>query len=130
MPGMPADRCEELRRLYLEEGVGVVVIGARLGRSAATISNWLRRCGIPTRSGRFRQREVPRALLEQLYSVEQLPMRQIARQLGVSIGTITSRRRAYGIPDRPAKVGRAGRRKRAEANAVVDPENSLHFRQP
>jgi hypothetical protein len=92
--------CEELRRLYLEEGLGVARIGAALGRSASTISLWLRRCGIATRSGRFRRADVPRGLLERLYLAEALPLREVAARLGVSVGTVSNRLRAYGIPRR------------------------------
>jgi IS30 family transposase len=100
MAGQIQLTCEELRRLYLDEGMGVARIGAIAGRSASTISIRLQRCGIPTRSGRFRRAEVPRALLEQLYLVEALPLREIAGRLGVSVGTVSNRLRAYGIPRR------------------------------
>ncbi len=92
--------CSELRRLYLDEGLGVKAIGARLGCSAPTVSNWLRQCGIPTRTGRFRPREVPQAQLEQLYCDEGLSLDAIAARLGVSVGTVNNRLRAYGIPRR------------------------------
>ena len=110
MAFQPASTCAELHRLYLEDGLGVVAVGRRLGCSAATISNWLRRCSIPTRSGRFQARAVSRALLEQLYSVEQLPLQAIAQRMGVSVGTINNRRRAYGIPKRGLKTYISGGR--------------------
>ena len=100
----PASSCAELHHLYIDEQLGVVAIGGKLGCSAATVSNWLRRCGIPTRSGRFQARVVSETLLEQLYSVEALPLHEIARRLGVSVGTINNRRRAYGIPKRGSKT--------------------------
>jgi uncharacterized protein YjcR len=100
MAGQVYLTCEELRRLYLDEGLGVARIGAAVGYSASTISSWLRRCGIPTRSGRFRPAEVPRELLERLYLAESLPLREIAALLGVSVGTISNRLRAYGVPRR------------------------------
>lgn len=92
--------CEELRRLYLDDGLGVAQIGAAMGCSASTVSVWLRRCGIPTRSGRFRRAEVSRELLERLYLAEARPLREIAAMLGVSIGTVNNRLRAYAIPRR------------------------------
>lgn len=98
--------CAELQRLYLEERLGVADVARLYGTSPATISNWLRRCGIPARQGRFIAREIPAEHLYQLYVVEQLPIRQIADMFGVSIGTINNRRRAYGIPGR----GKKGRR--------------------
>jgi DNA-directed RNA polymerase specialized sigma24 family protein len=100
--------CEELRRLYLEEGLGVAQIGAALGRSASTISIWLRRCAIATRSGRFRRADVPREPLERLYLGEALPLREIASRLGVSVGTVSNRLRAYGIPRRRRTAASVG----------------------
>jgi hypothetical protein len=95
--------CAELQRLYLEERLGVADVARLYGTSPATISNWLRRCGIPARSGRFIARHIPVDQLYQLYVVEQLPIRQIAVIFGVSVGTINNRRRAYGIPSRSKK---------------------------
>jgi transposase len=86
--------------LYITDGLGVAAIAKRLGCSAPTVSNWLRRCGIPTRTGRFRKREVPRDRLEQLYRVEGRSLRAIAAELGVSVGTVNNRLRAYNIPRR------------------------------
>lgn len=100
--------CSELRRLYLDEGLGVKAVGAYFGCSAPTVSNWLRQCGIPTRTGRFRAREVPRAMLEQLYNDEGLPLHAIAARMGVSIGTVNNRLRAYGIPRRRWRGGAGG----------------------
>jgi transposase len=100
MAEQPRYTCDELRRLYVDEGLGVVAIASRLGCSAATVSNWLRRCAIATRTGRFGTREVSRRQLERLYSVEGLTLRAIAAQLGVSIGTVNNRLNAYGIPRR------------------------------
>jgi hypothetical protein len=109
MAGQIILTCAELRRLYLDEGLGVAGIGAAVWRSASTISGWLRRCGIVTRSGRFRRAEVPRELLEQLYLADALPLREIAARLGVSVGTVSNRLRAYEIPRRrrPAVAAQA-----------------------
>lgn len=108
MAAQMASSCGELRRLYVDEGLGVVAIGARLGCSPPTVSNWLRRCGIPARPSRFQTREVPRERLEQLYSVEGLPLRAIAARLGVSVGTVNNRIRAYGIPRRSLRARSQG----------------------
>lgn len=102
--------CSELSRLYTDEGLGVAEIARRMGCSAPTVSNWLRRCGIPTRTGRFRAYDVPRERLVQLYSVEGQSLRAIAEQLGVSVGTVNNRLRAYGVPRRAATRARAARR--------------------
>lgn len=99
--------CAELRRLYLEGGQGVAQIATAAGCSPSSVSIRLRRCGIPTRSGRFRRADVPRELLEQLYLQEALPLRAIAARMGVSVGTVSNRLRAYGIPRRGSKANAA-----------------------
>lgn len=92
--------CDELRRLYEEERLSVAAIAAQAGCSPPTVSRWLRRCGISTRSGRFTACEIQPELLRQLYLEECLPLRLIAARLGVSVGTIHNRRRALGLPPR------------------------------
>jgi len=92
--------CHELRQFYLEEGHSIAAIARRAGCSAPTIASRLRRCGIPTRSGRFQAREIARDTLEALYYDERLTLAEIARRLGVSVGTVNNRRRAYGLPAR------------------------------
>lgn len=92
--------CPELHVWYEEERLGVAAIARRVGCSAATISNWLRRCGIPTRSGRFIAFPIDRDELKRLYSDEALPLAQIAVAFGVSTSTINNRLRTYGIPRR------------------------------
>jgi transposase len=110
MAARTAPSCDELARLYTAEGLGVAAIARRFGCSAPTVSNWLRRCGIPTRTGRFRACDVPREQLVQLYSVEGRSLRAIAAQLGVSVGTVNNRLRSYGIARRGAAraTGAAG----------------------
>ncbi|MCX7791373.1 MAG: DUF1804 family protein [Chloroflexaceae bacterium] len=94
--------CGELQRLYLEEGLSMAALARQLGCSAPTIGRRLRECGIATRSGRFEQREIPRAALVRLYLDEGLPLRAIAKRLGVSVGTVNNWRRACGLPGRRA----------------------------
>lgn len=102
--------CAELERLYVHEGLSQANVAAALGCSVATIANRLRRCGIPARDGRFRGRPLPAAVLAQLYSDEGLPLRAIAAQLGVSVGTVHNWRRAYGIPTRSRRPRGGGDR--------------------
>ncbi len=100
--------CDELRRLYLDEGLSQARIAAMLGCSAATVGNRMRRCGIAAREGRFQARPLPRAQLELLYSRQGLPLPEIAAALGVSVGTVHNWRRAYGIPTRQRRSPRRG----------------------
>lgn len=82
-------------------------IATILGCSAATISNRMRACGITPRPGRFQARTVSRALLERLYTDEALTIPAVAARLGISVGTLHNRRRAYGIPTRSRRKRRA-----------------------
>lgn len=111
--------CEELHRLYVDEGLSQARVAALAGCSAATVALRLRRCGITARDGRFRGRPIPRALLEQLYSAEALPLPAIAARLGVSVSTVHNWRRACGLPTRP--------RRRASRGPAAPAKNSLHF---
>lgn len=100
--------CDELRRLYEEERLGVAAIAARAGCSAPTVSSRLRRCGIATRSSRFTARPVAAEQLRRLYVEERLPLRLIAAALGVSVGTVHNRRRALGLPARGRRADGGG----------------------
>jgi uncharacterized protein YjcR len=106
MPAQISLSCDELRQLYLDQGLSQARIAAQLGCSAATIGNRLRRCQIPARDGRFQARPLPRALLELLYLHEALPLPAIAARLGVSVGSVHNWRRAYGIPTRARRTAR------------------------
>lgn len=92
--------CDELRVLYVERGMSMAALARYLGCSIPTVGRRLRACGIATRSGRFQAREIAREELTRLYLEERLPLRVIAERLGVSVGTINNRRRAYGLPAR------------------------------
>jgi transposase-like protein len=120
MKTLPRVSCTQLRCWYEVERLGVAAIAQRVGCSPATISNWLRRCAIPARSGRFVARPVDRRELERLYLEERLPVAKIAAVFGVSVGTINNRRRAYGIPKRTLST--------PAAPSADQRENSLHFR--
>lgn len=93
--------CAELQGLYVERGLAIAAIARQAGCSAPTVANWLRRCGVPIRTGRFATHDLPRELLERLYTVEGLSLRACAARLGVSASTVSNRLKAYGIPRRP-----------------------------
>jgi transcriptional regulator of aromatic amino acid metabolism len=106
MPRRIPIACEELRRLYEHEKMGIVSLAQRYGCSPSTISNRLHHCGIPVRSSRFQPRHVPPDELRRLYEDERLPLKEIASRLGVSVSTIGNRRRALGIPPRSPQAQR------------------------
>lgn len=93
--------CEELRHFYCHEAMTTTALAQHYGCSPTTIANRLKRCGIPTRSARFRSANITVAVLRDLYYEQRLSIAAIARQLGVSISTIHNHRRALGIPRRP-----------------------------
>ncbi|MBX0327244.1 hypothetical protein K2Z83_06060 [Oscillochloris sp. ZM17-4] len=98
---------EELRQRYRDSGQTLATIAAEIGCSAATVSNMLRRHGIPARPGRFPKRiHIPREVIVQRYSIERAPMKEIAEQLGISTGTLSALRKAYGIPQRARSIPR------------------------
>ncbi len=100
MQSLPRVPCAQLRCWYEDEQLGVARIAERVGCSPATISNWLRRCAIPARQGRFQPLAIDHGELRRLYLDETLPLAEIAAAFGVSVSTINNRRRAYNIPKR------------------------------
>lgn len=92
--------CWELRRLYEDEGMSSVALACCYRCSPTTITKYLRACGATVRLSRFQARDIPADVLRHLYSVERLPIRDIAQRFGVSQSTIGNRRRALGIPVR------------------------------
>jgi TyrR family helix-turn-helix protein len=92
----------EIRALYTT-GQSTTALARRYGCSPTTVANRLRSYGITLRPSRFRSIPIPEAALRQLYLVEQLPIAMIAAVFNVSPGTISNRRRRYGIPIRPRR---------------------------
>jgi DNA-binding CsgD family transcriptional regulator len=91
----------ELRERYTDAGQTLAAIAAELGCSTATVSNMLRRHGIPARPGRFAKHiHIPREVIVQLYCDKRMRIKEIAAQLGVSVGTLYNLRKAYHIPRR------------------------------
>jgi hypothetical protein len=124
---LSTELCAELRLLYEDHELGIVAIGARLGCSGSTVANWLRECGITLRSGQFKRRAVSGHLLRQLYSVERLPIREIAARLGISVSGVNSWRRALGIPTRPRRATYETPLPNSRSRRGRLAENSLHF---
>lgn len=95
--------CDELRQLYEDEQMGIVLLGQRYGCSPTTISKRLHACGIATRPSRFQPSTISEDEFRRLYEVEQWSIHAMARHFGVSVSTIGNRRRAWGIAVRPKK---------------------------
>lgn len=98
---LPLDLPEgELVRRY-RAGESIIVLAHAYGCSVATVSRRLRALGVTMRPSPYRPLPVAAEELERLYSRERLPLKQIARRLRVSVGTVLNRRRAFRIPRRP-----------------------------
>src|SRR5918911_5378590 len=91
--------CPELRVRY-ESGQTTTELASHYGCSPTTIAKYLRDCGVELRSSRFQPIEVDEATLRRLYLDERLPIPEIARRLGISVSTVSNKRRLYRIPVR------------------------------
>ncbi|HUV19662.1 MAG TPA: hypothetical protein VMW33_14365 [Ilumatobacteraceae bacterium] len=99
-------------------------IGAEVGAHEQTVARALRRNGIDRPEGFATRIELDRAWLEQVYSVDRLPVAQIAQLAGVGVVTINRRRAEYGIPIRPRlspATGRARPRLNSDRPGGIDP---------
>jgi hypothetical protein len=99
-----------LRDLYVDQRKTTVEIAEVLGyASSQTVSNKLKKFGIPLRQGRDAQLpvEFSKALLYKLYINEELSVSLIAQRLQVSEESVRRMLVGYGIPRRPktAKFG-------------------------
>jgi transposase-like protein len=94
---------EELGRLYIEEKLSTRGLAAHFGVHQATIWRALNEAGVPghPRGGWAKPKWpewIAKDVLEQLYVAERLPMREVARRLGVWDTTVRRALVGYGIP--------------------------------
>src|SRR5690242_3801608 len=97
--------CEDLASRY-QAGHSTISLARQHGCSPTTIAKRLRACGITLRDARYAPIPVSEGLLRKLYLEERLPLGVIAACLGVSVGTVSNRRRSYNIPIRPRHLRR------------------------
>ena len=101
---VPRLDCDELRRLYVDEGLSTPAIADRLGVSTSGVGSAMHRCGIAMRTAPTID-QVTDDELRRLYVVEELDDDEIARRFGVATWAVTRRRRAGGIVrDRRRKI--------------------------
>lgn len=94
---------ETLNDLYVEQGLSLEEVGARLGVCRQTVSNWLKSYGIKTRCLPPRSVQVPRASREtlvRLYVEQELSLSKVGLKFGVSTQAMLNWMRDYGIPTR------------------------------
>lgn len=99
--------CDELRRLYIDEGLSTPAIAARTGLSVSGVGNAMRRCGIQARRAPTVD-HVDDEQLRRLYVDEELDDADIARRFGVATWAVSRRRRAAGIVRDPSRKIRPG----------------------
>ena len=97
---------DDLRRLYLDEGLSAEEIAKIYGCSGRTVFDRLRKYGINTRCSAIK---IPEDKLRQLYLDEELSSCKIAEIFGCSDGTVRNNLQKYGIKARS----------RGEAIAIV-----------
>ena len=89
---------EELQRMYWDENMSQSEIGKAIGVSNVSISNWMKEYGIYIRTySEARSIGILKEDLERMYCDEQMTQEEIAKEIGVSTGTVSSRMQKYGI---------------------------------
>jgi transposase-like protein len=98
-----------LRRLYVEDGLSVASIAARLGVAAQTVHNWLVAAGVPRRPSPATLRlDINDGEIVRLYTKKGQTAAEIAQQLGCSASLVYGRLARRGVDRRPqAPRGRA-----------------------
>jgi len=101
---------DELIRLYCDEKLTQKQIADKFGVNRCTVSQWMKRYHIPTRSKsemhfywknvRKEREKVFRPLLEKLYWEEKLTQPEIAKKLGTTQAMISKWMRKYGVARR------------------------------
>ena len=89
---------EQLRDLYIVQGLSQRGISLKYGVNQVTISNWLRKYGIPARPYGGRPGvSVPENELNDLYTDQHLSMEQIAKHFRCNPATVRRNLVSYGI---------------------------------
>lgn len=87
---------EEIKKLYIKEGLSTIQIGKKLGVSDRTISNRLKKQGIKVRNKSIRD-DLDDEEIKKLYIEGGLSTIQIGEKLGTSAVTIWNRLKKQGI---------------------------------
>jgi transposase len=96
-----------LRRLYVDEGLSLAALAARLGVVAQTVQNWLVAGGVPRRPSpaRFRA-DIDDGEIVRLYTQQGLTAAEIAEQVGCSTSLVYGRLARGGVDRRPQALRR------------------------
>lgn len=89
---------ELLREMYLDRGMKMAEIGDELGCSTITISRWLRKYDIKTRSSaELKKLDLSEELLRELYIDKEMDTYEIADKLGCVHQTVSEYLKKYNI---------------------------------
>jgi hypothetical protein len=109
-PGDPLPRVL-LERLYVQEGLSVRQVAARLGVGRERVARRLAAYGIrPHPHGWRGEHGLTHPVLQELYERQQLTLRDIAERFGVTHGTVRRALVRHGIAARPRTVRGSGGR--------------------
>src|SRR2546421_9573085 len=94
----------------LDEGLSLEEIGRRVGRDPSTVGYWVRKHGLAAamRDRHLPKGAIPRERLEVLVE-EGLPLREIARLVDRSLGTVRYWVKRYGLEPARARILRASK---------------------
>ena len=117
-PAIARPDAASLRRLYVEEGMTVAALGARLGVVTRTAHNWLVAADVPRRAPPATvrvdvsdveklTRSPLRREVRRLYAVEGWTAAEVAAHLGCGTSTVYGRLQGLGVSRRPARPRRA-----------------------
>jgi transposase len=117
-PGDPLPRVL-LERLYVQQGLSVGQVAARLGVDRERVTRRLAAYGIrPHPHGWRGEHGLTHPVLQELYERQQLTLRAIAERFGVTHGTVRRALARHGIAPRPRTVPGSGGRPPLSAEAL------------
>lgn len=109
---------EELRRLYVEEGLSLNEVAVRAGQARSTVTLRLAALGVEIRSKGRPRGPVPvvvdGALLRQLYEIEGMGVHAVAAQLGVGRSAVVHALDRLGVPRHSSGAPRRPNRRRLQ----------------
>ncbi len=89
---------EQLKRLYLTEGLSLSHIGNEFGCEATNILYWLKKFNIKRRPAYRKKIHIPKDVLDDLYWNKGLRPREIAKKFSIkNEGTVRKKLKKYGI---------------------------------
>lgn len=92
---------DQLHSFYVEQKLSSRQIAKLVGGHKGNVRYWLKKYGIPRRAGGKIRREIDKRRLRRLYLKEEMPIRLIAEEFGVSVSLVYNRLKRFGIIRKP-----------------------------